>query len=75
VSDQDADMPRVRGYVVFRQDEPGLWKLVGDVDYQPGLAARAGRVQAVKDAAGGAAPEAGSYAALPREQWHVLRHG
>jgi hypothetical protein len=76
LGDQRAGGPAVRGYVVFREDEPGLWMLVGDVDYQPGLAARAGRVQAVTDALGGSAPESGTgYAALPREQWHVLRHG
>jgi hypothetical protein len=75
VNDQNAEVSRVRGYVVFREDEPGLWKLVGDVDYQPGLTARAGRVQAVKDAVGGAGPDGGGYAALPRDQWHVLRHG
>ena len=74
--DQHADAPDGRGYVVLREDEPGLWKLLGDVDYQPGLTARAGRVQAVADAVGGAGPAgSASYAALPREQWHVLRHG
>ena len=44
-----------RGYVVFRQVEPGVWYLVGDVDYQPGLSARAERAHAVHDATGGAA--------------------
>jgi hypothetical protein len=89
MSDQRAEVPGVRGYVVFREEEPGLWKLVGDVDYQPGLTARAARIQAVKDALaaagsdGGSAGQAGNcagsaaggHAALPRDQWHVLHHG
>lgn len=74
--DEREDIPGARGYLVFREDEPGLWKLVGDVDHQAGLTARAGRGQAVRDAEGANGPHSGAvYAALPREQWHVLRHG
>jgi hypothetical protein len=65
--------PAVRGYVVLREVEPGLWHLVGDVDHRPGLTTRGERVQAVRDASG-ADPAAGVYAALPRDQWHVVRH-
>ena len=64
-----------RGYVVFLEAEPGLWRLIGDVDRRPGLAQRAERAQAVRDATGGADPGAGAYAALPRDQWHVVRDG
>jgi len=63
-----------RGYVVFRQVEPGVWYLVGDVDYQPGLSARAERAHAVHDATGGAAGAGELYAALPRDRWHLV-HG
>jgi hypothetical protein len=87
MNDQGAGPPGVRGYVVFREEEPGLWKLIGDVDYRPGLAARAARVQAVQEAVNAAGPDGGGpdgnsagcasagHAALPRDQWHVLRHG
>jgi hypothetical protein len=65
----------VRGYVVLREDEPGLWYLLGDVDHRPGRSARAERVQAVQDATGSAAGEGVVYAALQRDQWHVVRGG
>jgi hypothetical protein len=61
-----------RGYVVFRQVEPGLWLLLGDVEHRPGLSARAERVRAVQDATGGAMTAGESYAALQRDQWHVV---
>jgi len=66
--------PAVRGYLVFHEIEPGVWHLVGDVDHRPGLAARAERARAVRDATG-ADPASGSYAALPRDQWHVVHGG
>jgi hypothetical protein len=64
-----------RGYVVFRQVEPGVWDLVGHVDYQPGVTARAERARAVQDATGGAPVAGESYAALQRDQWHLVRGG
>jgi hypothetical protein len=70
----ESGFPAVRGYLVFREVEPGLWYLAGDVDHQPGLAMRAERAQAVRDATG-ADPAGGSYAALPRDQWHVVHRG
>ena len=68
-----ADAEESRGYVVFRQVEPGVWHLAGDVDYQPGLTARAERAQAVQDATGRAAAPGEVYAALQRDQWHLVR--
>jgi hypothetical protein len=64
----------VRGYVVLREVEPGLWHLVGNVDYRPGLATRAERAQAVRDATGAQVPAGAVCAALPRDQWHVVRY-
>lgn len=66
--------PPERGYVVFLQIEPGLWRLVGDVDHRPGLTQRAERAQAVRDTAAGTAAS-GVYAALHRDEWHVVRYG
>ena len=65
---------QVRGYVVFREVEPGRWRLIGDVDHRPGLAMRVERAQAVRDATGGADPSDGVYAVLPRDQWHLVRY-
>jgi hypothetical protein len=67
--------PAMRGYIVFREVEPGLWCLIGEVNHRPGLAARTGRGQAVRDATGGADPGDGVFAALPRDQWHVASYG
>jgi hypothetical protein len=75
VSDVSGASPRVRGYVVFVQVEQGLWRLIKDVDHRPGLTVRAERAQAVRDATGGANLADGTYAALPRGQWHLVRHG
>lgn len=63
-----------RGYVVFREVEPGLWHLVGEVDHRPGLAMRRERAQAVRDATGVADPADGVYLALPRDQWHLVHY-
>jgi hypothetical protein len=74
VTEVAGESAQVRGYVVFREVSPGRWHLIGDVDHRPGLAARAGRALAVRDATGGAGPDNGVYAALPRDQWHLVRH-
>jgi len=63
---------QIRGYVVFREVEPGMWRQIGVVDHRPGLGARAERAQAVRDATGGTGPGDGVYAALPRDQWHLV---
>ena len=74
MTDLAGGSPATRGYVVFREVEPGLWQLIGDVDHRPGLGMRVERAQAVRDANGGSAA-GGVYAALHRDQWHVVRHG
>ena len=61
------------GYVVMREVEPGHWYVVGDVDRQPGLTARASRVQAIRDATGDDPVDGAVYAALPRSEWRVAR--
>ena len=65
---------QIRGYLVFREVEPGRWRLIGDVNHRAGLAMRGERAQAVRDATRGADPAGGVYAALPRNQWHLVRH-
>jgi hypothetical protein len=67
---ESEEQPRsAPGYVVLREVEDGHWHVAGDVDRRPGLAARASRVQAVKDATGGSADDVGVYAAVPRSEW------
>jgi len=61
------------GYVVLREDKPGRWVVVGDVDRRAGLTARNSRVQAVKDAIGRAPADGEVYAAVPRSEWRVAR--
>jgi len=74
VTEVAGESARVRGYVVFREVSPGRWRLIGNVDHRPGLAMRAERAQAVRDATDGSGPDDGVYAALPRDQWHLMRH-
>jgi hypothetical protein len=61
------------GYIVLREIEAGHWYVVGDVDRRPGLSARASRVQAIADAAGGTPDSDGVYAVLPRSEWRVAQ--
>jgi hypothetical protein len=74
VSEVAAGSRQVRGYVVFVQVESQLWRLIGNVDHRPGRTARAERAEAVRDATGSANLGEGVYAALPRDQWHLVRH-
>jgi hypothetical protein len=59
------------GFVVFRQEEDGLWRLIGEVPRTPGLPARRARAKAVQDATGGAAKPGERYAAVLRSEWRV----
>ena len=58
-------------YVVLRQVRSDEWRLLGEVDRRPGLAARASRAQAVRDLLG-REPGAGEvFAVLPRSEWRL----
>jgi hypothetical protein len=63
----------VRGYVVLREVEPGLWPLAGEVDRRPGLAADAARVQAGRDAVGGDPGKDEVYAVVLRSEWRMAQ--
>ena len=59
------------GYVVLRQAGDGRWELVGEARRRPGLAARAARNRAVRDALG-REPEPGAvFAAILRSEWKI----
>lgn len=65
-------MPRPSpGFVVFRQEDAGLWRLIGEVPRTPGLTARRARAKAVQDATEGAAKPGETYAAVLRSEWRV----
>ena len=59
------------GYVVLRQVGKDRWQLIGDVDRRPGLAARASRAQAIRDATAGKAKPGERYRVLPRSEWRL----
>jgi hypothetical protein len=73
MASEEAGPPVAGGYVVLREDEPGRWVIVGDVDRRAGLTARNSRLQAVKDALGRAPEDDEVYAAVPRSEWRVAR--
>jgi hypothetical protein len=59
------------GFIVFRQEDGDLWRLVGEAPRRPGLTARLARARAVQDATGGAAKPEETYAAVLRSEWRV----
>jgi hypothetical protein len=62
---------QVRGYGVFREVEPGRWRLIGDVDHRPGLRAEAARAQAVQDVTDGTAGVGEVCAVVLRSEWRT----
>ena len=56
---------------MLRQEESGLWRLIGEVPRTPGLTARRARAKAVQDATGDAARPGETYAAVLRSEWRV----
>jgi len=57
------------GYVVFRQEADGSWRIVAEVARRTGLPARKSRAQAIRDAIG-REPEANEvYSVLQRSEW------
>ena len=59
------------GYVVLRQVSETGWEVLGEIARRPGVPARKGRAQAVRDVIG-REPEASEvFAVLPRSEWRV----
>jgi hypothetical protein len=59
------------GYVVLRRVGADRWQLVGEADRRPGLTAKASRLQAIQDVAGGNAKASDEYKVLPRSEWDL----
>ena len=63
--------PERGGYLVFQLVSEDLWRIVGDVDRQPGLTAKKARAQAVRDVLGREPEEREVHAVLPRSEWRL----
>ena len=59
------------GYVVLQQVRGDDWRVIGDVDRQPGLAARKSRAQAVRDVLEREPARGEVFAVLPRSEWRL----
>jgi hypothetical protein len=59
------------GFVVFRQENGDLWRLVGEARRTPGLTARRARARAIEDVTRGTAKPGETYAAVLRSEWRV----
>ena len=57
--------------MVLRQVGKGTWRVVGEVDRQPGLTARAARARAIQNATGGRAKASEVYRAVLRSEWPI----
>ena len=62
-------MPNAGVYVVFQRVGDDDWRVIGEIERRPGLPARKGRGQAIRDVLG-REPEAGeAFAVLQRSEW------
>ena len=59
------------GYIVLQRLREGDWRVVGDVDRQPGMPARRSRAQAVRDVLGREPSREEAFAVLPRSEWRL----
>jgi hypothetical protein len=68
----DRAMSQTRsGYIVLQRLEGDDWRVLGDVDRQPGLPARRSRAQAVRDVLGREPTRDEAFAVLPRSEWRL----
>ncbi len=61
--------PNAGRYVVLQRMPTGDWRLVREVDRQPGLPARRSRKQAIREALGREPVDGEVFAVLPRSEW------
>jgi hypothetical protein len=59
------------GYVVLQQMRGDDWRVLGEVDRQPGLPARKSRAQAVRYVLGREPRRGEVFAVLPRSEWRL----
>ena len=63
------------GYVVLQRLKSDDWRVLGDVDLQPGLPARRSRAQAVRDVLGRDPTRDDGFAVLPCSEWRLSLAG
>jgi hypothetical protein len=63
--------PNAGKYVVLQKTAAGDWRVLAEVHRQPGLPARKGRRQAVRDALGREPRDDEVFAVLPRSEWRL----
>ena len=56
-------------YVVLEEISDETWRILGEVQRQPGLPARRGRAKAVADALGHEPSDGKRYAVIPLSEW------
>ena len=72
VKGYDRAMSQSRGgYVVLQRRRDDDWRMLGDVDRQPGMPARRSRAQAVRDVLGREPTREEPFAVLPRSEWRL----
>jgi hypothetical protein len=59
------------GYVVLQRLSESDWRVLGEIARRPGMPARKGRAQAVRDLLGREPEEGEVFAVLPRSEWRV----
>jgi hypothetical protein len=63
--------PAHGGYVVLQQLSETDWRVLGEVARRPGMPARKGRAQAVRDVLGREPADGEVFAVVPRSEWRV----
>ncbi len=64
---------RPPGFVVLRDAGDGHWRIVGEADRRPGIAASRARAQAVLDVTGGEPGTGQVYAVVLRSEWRMAQ--
>jgi hypothetical protein len=60
-----------RGGYVLQQVRDDDWRVMGEIDRQPGLPARKSRARAVRDVLGREPARGEVFAVLPRSEWRL----
>lgn len=63
--------PDAGRYVVLQQIGPDEWRVLGEVERQPGVPARQSRGEAIREVLGREPEDGEVFAVLPRSEWRV----
>jgi hypothetical protein len=59
------------GYIVLQREDDDRWRVLGEVDRQPGSPARESRARAVEELLGREPTDGEDFVVLPRSEWRV----